>query len=316
MTKNDIIRDIKTISALGIPVFLLIIYVSSLILSYKSFNNTDEGSVLIESGVWIVSSMIIFFTLTLWSSIKSNYLNTIDEWFFNFSVMNLSLFSLLLFTSISFDWYILNSYIIELSTITSFLFILLGMSLLNFIKKNKMINSELVEANYHFKTLSQIDPMTNLYNRRFLEKILEESFKKNKNNTSSNLAVISIDIDNFKEVNDNYGHQMGDEVIRVVARVMLGSCRNNMYACRAGGEEFFIVLPNMSIEIARKVSEELRINIKNQCIMYRDIKICKTVSIGITEVNSEDKNIDDTLNRVDKALYHSKKNGKDIVTEL
>jgi len=173
-------------------------------------------------------------------------------------------------------------------------------------------NSRLYEAT---KELAIKDPLTGSYTRRHLYDILirECDMAKRYNNP---LSVILFDLDNFKNINDTYGHLIGDAVLKEVVTLSLGTLRKSDVLCRFGGEEFVVILPLCSIDEAYSASERIRNSINND-IEITELKEGITVSLGCTSYDLKDeRNIDKIIGRADKALYQSKKNGKNQTTCL
>ncbi|MCR4276555.1 MAG: GGDEF domain-containing protein [Candidatus Curtissbacteria bacterium] len=198
------------------------------------------------------------------------------------------------------------------------------------VERKKHLETE--KARRELEEVSVIDPLTNLYLRRFLdgnpntsppkkgilEREIERIFKGNKK-----LTVAMLDIDHFKEVNDQYGHQVGDEVLRKVAETVLKNIRFNLgdFAIRFGGDEFLIITPN-SLDVAQKMIEKIRSEIE-RISFNNDNKYPKgvTISCGLTnlveDVNDGNyKEIAEAMtNRADNALYESKReDGKNHTT--
>jgi len=162
------------------------------------------------------------------------------------------------------------------------------------------------------------DPLTNLYNRRYFNDI-SKTLLSLANREKNGLSLLMIDIDRFKTINDNYGHLVGDVVLKELAFTLLKTTRSSDVIIRFGGEEFLIILPHTHIKGAQEIAEKIRYNIKNLEIHIKDSvdKIIKfTVSIGITECYcGDDKDIDTLVRRADEAMYDAKHNGRDrIVT--
>jgi diguanylate cyclase (GGDEF)-like protein len=156
--------------------------------------------------------------------------------------------------------------------------------------------------------LAETDPLTKIYNRLKFDNIfISEILRAQRYETA--LSLIMFDIDNFKQINDNYGHHVGDEVLIETTKVVSGNIRETDIFARLGGEEFAILTPNTDMEYARKLSERLRAAIESA--------ICKemltvTCSFGVAEFREGDTA--DTLSkRADKALYEAKKSGKNRV---
>lgn len=162
--------------------------------------------------------------------------------------------------------------------------------------------------------LSSIDPMTKLYNRRYLVEAsnhILDLARRNKLDTS----VVMIDIDNFKFINDNYSHKIGDTVIMAFADKLQILTRKSDIISRWGGEEFLIVLPETSTDSAMTISEKIRLEVEHIVLELDDsVKLSFTISMGVSTVdNLNDENIELAIHRADKALYEAKNNGKNKV---
>ncbi len=161
--------------------------------------------------------------------------------------------------------------------------------------------------------LAITDDLTGLNNRRHFFCLAEKEFERYKR-YHSRISVLMFDIDNFKLMNDTYGHQSGDEVLRVIARRCMNVIREIDIAGRYGGEEFAVLLVETGEFEARVVAERLR-----ESIALRSIKVMKnktltvTVSIGVSTVDETTQSLDELLNNADKALYIAKRSGKNCV---
>jgi two-component system cell cycle response regulator len=158
------------------------------------------------------------------------------------------------------------------------------------------------------------DPLTGLYNRRYMERhlatLIEQAAARGKP-----LTALVIDIDYFKSVNDTYGHDAGDDVLREFATRIRKSVRNIDLACRYGGEEFVIVMPETDMAVATIVAERLRRRIASESfpIQQGARTIAVTISIGIATLDSTDDNVATLLKRADQALYRAKRDGRNRV---
>jgi diguanylate cyclase (GGDEF)-like protein len=126
------------------------------------------------------------------------------------------------------------------------------------------------------------------------------------------IAVVMIDLDHFKLVNDTYGHLVGDEVLRNVAERMTGTVREYDYVGRYGGEEFLVVLPNCTAETAREVAERLRQHIGDRPIVTSPTQVVITISIGVSQWQPGQE-VHDLLRSADAAMYRAKQSGRNRV---
>lgn len=175
------------------------------------------------------------------------------------------------------------------------------------ITETKEIEEKLVDLVNH-------DQLTGLYNRRYFFSVVKNFISLAKRENTS-LSLMMIDIDDFKEINDSYGHGNGDLVIKRLAVILLEHTRDSDIVARIGGEEFVVLLTNTSKDAAFKVADTIRRFTQNQAIKTDDNNTIRfTISIGVDSVNSKDKqDIEKALSRVDKALYKAKNSGKNKV---
>jgi len=174
--------------------------------------------------------------------------------------------------------------------------------------------TDMKEREKELKLMASIDPMTKLYNRRYFAQVGERLLKLAKREKTS-LSVIMIDIDNFKKVNDTYGHKIGDDVIIAISDKIKFVSRESDVVCRFGGEEFIVLLPNTDIDGAIIIANKIRDSIQNIEIPLNNNKnIHITVSVGVSIVYIEsDLNLEASIKRADDALYRAKENGKNRV---
>lgn len=157
----------------------------------------------------------------------------------------------------------------------------------------------------------EYDEMTQLYNRRYGDKNLLK-MKAQMQISGIKYCVAIGDIDFFKKVNDNYGHEAGDEVLIHVARVLKEQLLANGFVCRWGGEDFLIVIESHTIEQAEHILQSILDTLRNQTITYQEQQIRVTMSMGLVSVKAEDE-IDDILRCADQKLYEAKENGRDQI---
>lgn len=156
------------------------------------------------------------------------------------------------------------------------------------------------------------DALTRILNRRYLQSVMLRELNYSRRNETS-LSVLTIDIDNFKTVNDGYGHAVGDEVIKCVATLVSGSVRSGDYVFRLGGEEFLAVLVEVSEIQARRVAEKICRRVQKEIISINDERsISVTVSIGVAEYDGH-PDYTRLLKASDAALYVAKSSGRNQV---
>lgn len=170
---------------------------------------------------------------------------------------------------------------------------------------------ELESLHKQLKETSIRDGLTQLYNRRYLDEQLDVFFAR-ANRYNQPLSIAIIDIDNFKRINDDFSHQIGDDLLKQVAKLLKADLRGSDLAARYGGEEFVIVFPETPLPQALIVCERTRNKIAsyNWSIIHPDI--CVTISIGLAEKASA-QNYQEQLNIADKRLYIAKQRGKNQV---
>ncbi|MCE2570186.1 diguanylate cyclase [Motilimonas eburnea] len=159
----------------------------------------------------------------------------------------------------------------------------------------------LMEKNAQLKALAETDSLTGLFNRRYLISQV--------NHRPVPYSLILFDIDDFKQINDQYGHQFGDEVLICLSNVVMEQCREQDIAARWGGEEFLIYLPNTHLKQAKQIAETLRVNI-NQCCCNQARSI--SASFGIAS-QTQGESLELLIKMADSALYRSKLKGKNCV---
>ncbi|MDG5814162.1 diguanylate cyclase [Chitinispirillales bacterium ANBcel5] len=179
-------------------------------------------------------------------------------------------------------------------------------------KKLKMVTEDLEKKSKQV----YIDSLTSLNNRRYFEETLKEEVLRSRE-SELDMSVLFIDIDFFKQINDSYGHHIGDLVLKAVSKVVKDTLRVEDIPCRYGGDEMVVILPETKLlegkqaaERIKKAMTKLKIDECIQTEEHRDIKI--TLSIGVTQLKT-DESIKEFLNRADSALYCAKENGRDQV---
>jgi two-component system cell cycle response regulator len=159
------------------------------------------------------------------------------------------------------------------------------------------------------------DPMTKCFNKGYFLEAMEAEFKRAKA-LSTPLSLIFFDLDHFKKVNDTYGHDGGDYVLKEFSNLVrsLGLIQQKDIFARYGGEEFCLLLPSVVLQDAEKTAEILRGKIQGHSFNYEGQRIPVTSSLGVSELRAEMENASDLIKSADKALYESKQGGRNRVT--
>jgi len=156
---------------------------------------------------------------------------------------------------------------------------------------------------------TRTDPLTGLPNRRDLnEKLSYEQARFER--THRPFALLIVDIDKFKSINDRYGHDAGDYVLVKVGELLRNSCRRMDHICRWGGEEFFFLLPETNLENGFIFAEKLRTKLENTAFHYNGQEIRVTASFGVSSVDDPDKALDAFIKEADDCLYEAKRAGR------
>ena len=183
--------------------------------------------------------------------------------------------------------------------------------------KRKRYNDMLRDSVQQTIEMAVTDSLTGLHNRRYLDSHLASMFEKAVAR-SKPLSVIICDLDHFKTVNDRHGHDVGDEVIREFALRVRKNIRNIDLACRYGGEEFVIVMPDTDLALARIVAERIRhqVDVHPFVVGGGAVQLPVTVSMGVSTIEGADDAPEKMLKRADVALYNAKRSGRNqVVTE-
>ncbi|MES9972356.1 MAG: sensor domain-containing diguanylate cyclase [Candidatus Thiodiazotropha sp.] len=172
-----------------------------------------------------------------------------------------------------------------------------------------------VQKKLAFRKLQQYattDDLTGLANRRELDKIALREYKR-ATRFSRNFSVLMLDLDHFKVVNDTYGHNIGDKVLRHVANICAALIRGQDFLARYGGEEFTILLPESDIRSGGMLGQRICDEIAAKPYQHGTQSISVTISVGVSEIEDGDDDVDDLIYRADKALYEAKKRGRNQV---
>ncbi len=178
---------------------------------------------------------------------------------------------------------------------------------------NAVHKLSLEQANKELSILNQMDGLTQLFNRTHWEKCLQAEYKRwSRSHHSSSLVMI--DIDHFKKVNDDYGHIVGDEVIRHLSGLIKLHARETDITGRYGGEEFAVLLSDTALKSAYVFAERLRRTVNESKVKYNDIEISYSISVGVAEIDDMMKSHEAWIECADAALYMSKDKGRNCIS--
>ena len=172
--------------------------------------------------------------------------------------------------------------------------------------------SELEEKNRELQELAYYDPLTGLPNRRFFFEHASLIFEEVKRHEKP-LSLLAMDIDHFKKINDTYGHDVGDVVLKTFAGLLRGMVRQSDICARLGGEEFVVLLPNTDLEGAKVLAERIRTAVAKNPVEHDSTVIVFTVSIGVSQYRKGMQNIYELIKEADIALYRAKEGGRNRV---
>jgi len=157
------------------------------------------------------------------------------------------------------------------------------------------------------------DRLTGLFNRHFLEIALEREIQRSTRNGAS-MAVLMLDVDHFKSFNDRFGHEAGDLILRELAECLRSTVRSEDVVCRYGGEEFVLLLPEITLELALEAAERLRNRVEELRLTYRGETLQQiSISVGVSIFPQASRDSGELLRMADVAMYHAKKSGRNQV---
>lgn len=186
----------------------------------------------------------------------------------------------------------------------------------------KIVEEELSRTNEKLKRLSQVDDLTGLFNRRYFYEMIEKTASqydrrnnRKKDDPDDTFSLISLDIDFFKKINDDYGHNKGDDVLRLVAGILTSQCRKSDMVFRIGGDEFMMLLPDTPLKGAKVQAERVRTALSGAPIVLDETgdPVRLTASMGIS-CYKDCKDVAELIHAADERLYTSKNLGRDRST--
>jgi diguanylate cyclase (GGDEF)-like protein len=184
-----------------------------------------------------------------------------------------------------------------------------------FSTKSISFHHAMVEANRRLGEMATRDPLTNLLNARTYYSICDRMIQASVR-SGSPFCVLFIDLDHFKRINDTYGHEMGDEVLKTAATCIERTVRHSDVVGRIGGEEFSVLLPDTDRTGARRLAEKIRTEIEALTFVFAEQKVAITASIGLAASRPDHGRIVDIQREADQAMYDAKRAGRNRVSEL
>ena len=187
-------------------------------------------------------------------------------------------------------------------------------SVLAYAKELESKNAELQNLLVRLEAAAMTDYLTGLFNRRYIYQRLKEIVAENKR-YSWQAAIIMADIDNFKRINDLYGHDCGDAVLQELSVVMKAIVREEDSVSRWGGEEFLLLLPHTDLDKGLLVAEKIRKAVATHVFVHKQEEYTVTVTLGVATLDYQ-LGIDGSIDHADKALYHGKRMNKNVVVSF
>jgi diguanylate cyclase (GGDEF)-like protein/PAS domain S-box-containing protein len=183
------------------------------------------------------------------------------------------------------------------------------------ITERKRAQDALLKSEALLREQSMRDHLTGLFNRRYMEETLERELLRASRNQLS-VGIIMLDVDGFKNFNDTYGHAAGDAILRELGKLLLGHIRGEDVACRYGGDEFIIVLPGASREMARERAERLSEHARHFSIQFKGHTLgAIPLSFGVAVFPEDGSTSDAILSVADDALYRAKRDGSGLASD-
>jgi len=298
---------VNVITSLAVAVVVSIIYILSL--NEKYYNIARLAFLFLFTFVYVPLSyfttpgtysampyllILVVFILSIISSHKYEYLFPLAV-----IVESIILFRMELRYPDVFNTYTDDAYrIMDLSINFAVVTIAIVLTIILIMRRFRLYNDELYEVSVR-------DALTGLYNKGYFEDFIDLEYNRS-TRSGYIFSMVFIDIDNFKSINDKYGHRKGDEVLKGISKIISENMRSYDVTCRYGGDEFIIVFPNTSLEDARKYIDRMEASFKAFLSPYSDLKVA--VSYGMSD--SSEKSLEEIIEFADSQLYNKKRDKK------
>jgi len=283
---------------------------------YKKFNNIALSSAIVLYSLYILMFYLVFAggvenTGPLWIYIVapvSVFIHGLKRGLIDITIF-ITVVSAIMFTPIEFIDHAVYAIEFKLRLIYSFLTVTFLSSLYEYSRAQSY--KRILELSNKYQQLAHLDPLTKLSNRRDAIRTLKQEQARVIRNKEP-LAIILCDIDHFKKINDQFGHNIGDRVLVDLAQIFTNNVRKQDCIARWGGEEFIFILPQTSAYNANIIAEKIRQKIQDHSISHQNETIKVTVSMGIEQL-AERHSIDEVINGADKSLYQAKNSGRNQI---
>ncbi len=176
----------------------------------------------------------------------------------------------------------------------------------------KLYHEKMLKSRKRLSRQANLDRLTDLFNRHYFDNIIKQKFDEAKKNRTP-ISLLFIDIDHFKNVNDTYGHDRGDEVLKGIAHIIRVLCRKDDIIARYGGEEFVLLFPGMPENNAMEIAETIRQVVEEKSMEILELKI--TISIGLATDTGRLSSFQELIKKADQALYEAKSSGRNCVVK-
>jgi len=176
-----------------------------------------------------------------------------------------------------------------------------------------MLSADVKHGRNLLQLLSETDDLTGMQNRRSLVAALENEMERALRSDKP-FTLMQVDADNLKIVNDTHGHEAGDKLLKHISTILEESCRTYDILARIGGDEFIVLLPGINADSAKPIAERIRTAVENSSFDYKGNQVSSTVSIGLASYPDSSNNVDELMDKADKAMYQSKTEGRNMVS--
>jgi len=284
--------------------------------SYKKFKNEKLNSIIILYSLYLLMFYLVYTggvenTGPLWIYIVSPvsvFIHGLKRGLIDISLFVI-IISIIMFMPVDIISHAAYSTEFKLRLIYSFLTITFLSALYEYSREQSYLHA--LELSKKYRQLAHFDPLTQLSNRRDAMCILKQE-QARMMRSKEPLSIVLCDVDHFKKINDEYGHNTGDAVLIELAKIFTESIRDQDCIARWGGEEFLFILPQTIAKNANYVAEKIQKNLQNFFVNYENDKIKVTVSMGIEQLR-DDQTIDELINSADKYLYQAKDSGRNQI---